>query len=107
VTMLLAYGCSFLGTTVLQITLSLFGLLGGPLLAVFSLGMFIPFANSYGAFIGLISSLFINITLGIGSVFYGIPIKTYQKPFNTTECQGFNETFIFSNSSSTKSSDTG
>jgi hypothetical protein len=43
----LAYLCQYFGNTVLQLSLSLFGLLGGPLLGVISLGMFVPFANSF------------------------------------------------------------
>ena len=35
----LAYLCQYLGNTVLQLTLSIFGLLGGPLLGVISLGL--------------------------------------------------------------------
>jgi hypothetical protein len=43
----LAYLCQYFGNTVLQLALSLFGLLGGPLLGVISLGMFVPYANSF------------------------------------------------------------
>lgn len=35
----------FLGNTVLQLALSIFGLLGGPLLGVISVGIFLPFVN--------------------------------------------------------------
>lgn len=47
ITICLAYLCFYLSDTVLQVSLSIFGLLGGPLLGVISLGMFVPFANSY------------------------------------------------------------
>lgn len=41
----MAYLCQFAGKTVLQLALSIFGLLGGPIFAVISLGMFVPYAN--------------------------------------------------------------
>ncbi len=70
-TIFLAFFCHYAGTTVLQISLSIFGLLGGPLLGVISLGIFCKSANSTGALTGLIISTLVNVWLGVGSVFYG------------------------------------
>ena len=42
----LSFLCEHLGQTVVQKSQSIFGILGGPLLGVLSLGMFVPFANS-------------------------------------------------------------
>jgi len=41
----MAYLCQYAGKTILQLALSIFGLLGGPIFAVISLGMFVPYAN--------------------------------------------------------------
>ena len=37
---------------ILQAAIGLFGMVGGPLLGVFTLGMFVPFASSAGALSG-------------------------------------------------------
>ena len=42
----MAFSCSAVAPTVLQIALSIFGLLGGPILAVFSLGLLLPCVNA-------------------------------------------------------------
>lgn len=41
----------------LQAAMAFFGIFGGPIAGVFSLGMFFPHANSKGALAGLLSSL--------------------------------------------------
>ncbi|KAI5627597.1 sodium-dependent multivitamin transporter [Silurus asotus] len=78
----MAYLASLMGS-VLQAALSIFGMVGGPLLGVFCLGMFFPCANSIGAVTGLIAGLVMAFWVGIGSF-----VSRMQVPgtpiFNTT-----------------------
>ncbi|XP_059167278.1 sodium-coupled monocarboxylate transporter 1-like [Physella acuta] len=62
----LTYVASQLGN-ILQAALSLFGMIGGPLLGVFSLGMFFPWANKWGAYSGLFGSLIFMFWIGVGA----------------------------------------
>uniref|UniRef100_A0A8C1D679 Sodium-dependent multivitamin transporter n=1 Tax=Cyprinus carpio carpio TaxID=630221 RepID=A0A8C1D679_CYPCA len=62
----MAYIASLMGS-VLQAALSIFGMVGGPLLGLFCLGMFFPWANSTGALVGLVSGLVMAFWIGIGS----------------------------------------
>ncbi|XP_027010015.2 solute carrier family 5 member 6a isoform X1 [Tachysurus fulvidraco] len=78
----MAYIASLMGS-VLQAALSIFGMVGGPLLGLFCLGMFFPWANAVGAVTGLVSGLIMAFWIGIGSFISrmevpGTPI------FNTT-----------------------
>ncbi|XP_069461683.1 sodium-dependent multivitamin transporter [Ambystoma mexicanum] len=62
----MAYISSIMGS-VLQAALSIFGMVGGPLLGLFCLGMFFPCANSTGAISGLVAGLIMAFWIGIGS----------------------------------------
>ncbi|XP_017311173.1 solute carrier family 5 member 6a isoform X1 [Ictalurus punctatus] len=62
----MAYIASLMGS-VLQAALSIFGMVGGPLLGLFCLGMFFPCANSVGAVTGLVAGLIMAFWIGIGS----------------------------------------
>ncbi|XP_059152872.1 sodium-coupled monocarboxylate transporter 1-like isoform X3 [Physella acuta] len=79
----LAYVVSHLGS-ILQAVYIVFGILNGPLLGVFTLGMFFPWANRRGAFGGLIGSLAILFWIGIGSFVYNI--ETPVSPTFVTGC---------------------
>ncbi|CAG2191042.1 SLC5A6 [Mytilus edulis] len=62
----IAFLSQFLGQTVLQIMLSIFGMVGGPLLGLFISGIFFPFINSTGALCGLITSAVMAFWVGVG-----------------------------------------
>ncbi|XP_052262230.1 sodium-dependent multivitamin transporter-like isoform X3 [Dreissena polymorpha] len=62
----LTYVASLLGG-ILQAAHSLWGMIGGPLLGVFVLGMFFPWSNTAGAYAGLIVSLVFMFWIGIGA----------------------------------------
>ncbi|XP_030834623.1 sodium-coupled monocarboxylate transporter 1-like [Strongylocentrotus purpuratus] len=68
---LLTYVASYLGS-VLQLTLSLGGMLGGPGLGLFTLGMFFPWANSKGALVGVLVALAWSLWVGVGTYVDGI-----------------------------------
>ncbi|XP_071457547.1 sodium-dependent multivitamin transporter isoform X2 [Marmota flaviventris] len=63
----MAYISSHLGS-VLQAAISIFGMVGGPLLGLFCLGMFFPCANPPGAIVGLLAGLIMAFWIGIGSI---------------------------------------
>lgn len=98
----LSFLCQYLGSTVVQAALSIFGTVGGPLLGVITFGMFIPYANKYGALCGLITSIIISLTLSISSMIYAKPSAS--KFFNingclnsTTYATNLTELFIINN----------
>ncbi|XP_029455580.1 sodium-coupled monocarboxylate transporter 1-like [Rhinatrema bivittatum] len=65
----------------LQAALSIFGMVGGPLLGLFSLGILFPFANSIGAIVGLLAGFIISLWVGIGAQLYP-PLPERSLPLN-------------------------
>ncbi|KAA3671934.1 uncharacterized protein DEA37_0002333 [Paragonimus westermani] len=57
-----------MGPRVIQFFFSLFGAVGGPILAVFTLGMVIQCVNWQGALAGLICSLAVGLGLSVGGI---------------------------------------
>lgn len=67
---LLSFGLVFVAEQlggVLQASFSVAGIIGGPLLALFTLGMLVPWVNKRGALIGSVVSLLLTMWLGVGA----------------------------------------
>ncbi|KAM9204427.1 sodium-coupled monocarboxylate transporter 1 [Mergus octosetaceus] len=71
----------------LQAALSIFGMVGGPLLGLFALGILCSFANGIGAFVGLVTGFVVSLWVGIGSQIYPpLPERTLPLPLSTDGC---------------------
>nr|XP_016854439.1 PREDICTED: sodium-dependent multivitamin transporter [Anolis carolinensis] len=75
----MAYISSMMGP-VLQAAISIFGMVGGPLLGLFCLGMFFPCANSAGAVSGLAAGLAMAFWVGIGGIVANVQASTPTPP---------------------------
>ena len=68
--------------------MGIFGIFGGPVLGLFTLGMFIPWASGQAAFISAITSLLVLLWIAVGgnvsrlNKFYAIP----QLSLSVSEC---------------------
>ncbi|XP_044519661.1 sodium-dependent multivitamin transporter [Gracilinanus agilis] len=79
----MAYISSLMGP-VLQAAISIFGMIGGPLLGLFCLGIFFPCANSTGAVLGLLAGLIMAFWIGIGNMVSNMTSKIMVPPPNGT-----------------------
>ncbi|XP_041087031.1 sodium/iodide cotransporter [Polyodon spathula] len=61
---------SLVGGGVLQGSFTVMGIIGGPLLGAFILGMFIPASNTLGVFAAIVVGFGISLWIGIGSSLY-------------------------------------
>lgn len=80
----MAYIVHLMNSSVLQAALSIFGMVGGPLLGLFCLGIFFPCANSIGAVIGLAAGLIMSFWVGIGGFLSRMPSSVQVLPLNST-----------------------
>uniref|UniRef100_W5JZ95 Sodium-dependent multivitamin transporter n=1 Tax=Astyanax mexicanus TaxID=7994 RepID=W5JZ95_ASTMX len=81
----MAYIVHLMNSSVLQAALSIFGMLGGPLLGLFCLGIFFPWANSSGAVTGLIAGLVMAFWVGIGGFVAQMSSSVTVCPHNCTD----------------------
>ncbi|XP_041668692.1 solute carrier family 5 member 6 [Cheilinus undulatus] len=84
----MAYLTHLMGDSVLLVALKIFGMVGGPILGLFCLGMFFPWANSTGALAGLGAGLSLSFWVGIGSI---ITRSSSARPLPPT-CRAVNAT---------------
>ncbi|KAK7498041.1 hypothetical protein BaRGS_00010629 [Batillaria attramentaria] len=82
----LAYLAGILDSTILQIAISILGMVGGPLLGLLIVGIFFPCINSWGAGVGLVCSLCVSLWVGVGAILNTPPRReTFPRP-NTLLC---------------------
>ncbi|XP_059426522.1 sodium-coupled monocarboxylate transporter 1 [Carassius carassius] len=88
-------GVASLMGNILQAALSIFGMISGPLLGLYMLGMFFRCVNSTGGLVGLIFGLAITLWVGIGAQVYPpLPEKTLRLSLSVVGCNApdMNET---------------
>lgn len=76
---------------ILQASLTIFGVVGGPLLGLFSLGMMTRTCNARGAIVGFFLSLAFGLWISFGAVNQGIAPKAL--PTSIEGCPAVNQSF--------------
>nr|XP_057910563.1 sodium-coupled monocarboxylate transporter 1 [Doryrhamphus excisus] len=85
-------GVASLMGSVLQAAFSIFGMISGPLLGLYLLGMLFRTANSIGGISGVILSLVLTLWVGIGGQIYPpTTAKTNPLPLSTLGCNSTNQ----------------
>ncbi|XP_068176509.1 sodium/iodide cotransporter [Antennarius striatus] len=88
---------SLLDWGVLQGSFTIMGVVSGPLLGTFILGMFIPATNTMGAFLGILAGYCVSLWLAVGSALYPPSEETMGVlPSYGTECISSNYTQVSS-----------
>nr|XP_002119750.3 sodium-coupled monocarboxylate transporter 1-like [Ciona intestinalis]XP_026695018.1 sodium-coupled monocarboxylate transporter 1-like [Ciona intestinalis]XP_026695019.1 sodium-coupled monocarboxylate transporter 1-like [Ciona intestinalis] len=81
---LLAYMASVIGGLI-RMAYSIHGIVSGPIVGVFTMGMLMPFTNKWGALSGIIAGFASTVWIFIGSVIYPIPSEFFRILPRTTE----------------------
>ncbi|XP_042352836.1 sodium-coupled monocarboxylate transporter 1 isoform X1 [Plectropomus leopardus] len=87
-------GVASLMGSVLQAALSVFGMISGPLLGLYLLGMLFRTTNSTGGLSGMIVGLALTLWVGIGGQIYPPTVeKTNPLPVSTVNCSTMSQNF--------------
>ncbi|XP_046853623.1 sodium-dependent multivitamin transporter-like [Xenia sp. Carnegie-2017] len=100
---LVTIGLSFLAGsfgTILQSFYQISGVAGGPVVAIYTMGMFTKFANSKGAYFGVASGLAFGLFVSIGAKIHKPPISVPKVSLD--QCSGGNFTLQGANATSPK-----
>ncbi|CUT99293.1 sodium coupled monocarboxylate transporter 1 [Echinococcus multilocularis] len=82
----LAFFLQVVPAGVLHIAFSIFGAIGGPILAVFTLGMICPFVNKWGGLAGFVASLASGLTMIVGTLYLYTFKEAQAPPLSTAGC---------------------
>ncbi|XP_077968319.1 sodium-coupled monocarboxylate transporter 1-like isoform X2 [Styela clava] len=86
VVMGIAYTVSLLSSNIIQINM-ITGAVGTPILSVFTMGMFMPWINSWGALSGMISGIVCGSWVALASINQATyPATTESLPVSTSNC---------------------
>ncbi|KAK3091315.1 hypothetical protein FSP39_018871 [Pinctada imbricata] len=83
--LLLAFVVSEMGA-ILQLAYVLFGILGGPLLGLFTLGVLFPWANKWGGLVGHLTALGLIAWIGLGTTFNKVSVSP-KSPLSIDLCR--------------------
>uniref|UniRef100_H2Z777 Sodium-dependent multivitamin transporter n=1 Tax=Ciona savignyi TaxID=51511 RepID=H2Z777_CIOSA len=91
-----AFVVPFFGKTVVRIVVSTFGIFLGPVLAIFTMGVFLPWTNSMGVMLGAMIGASMASWVCIGGLIY-LPNHDLEQilPTNTSGCfhNGYNSSY--------------
>ncbi|XP_066910778.1 sodium-coupled monocarboxylate transporter 2-like [Clytia hemisphaerica] len=79
-----------MGTMVLQLAYAIHGVIGGPSMGMFALGMLVPWSNTVGAFLGCVCGILITTWLAVGAFIF--PPDKNILPVSIEQCSIFNST---------------
>ncbi|XP_068672015.1 sodium-dependent multivitamin transporter-like [Montipora foliosa] len=88
-----AFVVRYLGIMILQLSLSIFGICGGPVLGIFLLGMFVRRANTKGAYAGTFCGIALTLWVFLGSAFY--PPNKYPGTRSVRDCQFYKNALFY------------
>ncbi|XP_076811217.1 sodium-coupled monocarboxylate transporter 1-like [Clavelina lepadiformis] len=82
-----AFLTQYLGKTVVKIAVTIIGVKAGPLLGIFTVGIFFPWTNTVGAMSGLVSGIAFSTWVALGQITYAAdPEKVRRLPLSVENC---------------------